>query len=136
MLKTIFRQKQHIKTKALWEISFLAYLFNSCWRKVITLIHNNVTWFAVDTIIFVLSIINKDKIKDKIMETKTFSVSGMMCEHCKANVERALKAIDGVDNASVSLANKNVTVDYDASLVSTDQMKSAVAESGNYEMSV
>lgn len=53
------------------------------------------------------------------METKTFSVSGMMCEHCKANVERALKAIDGVDNASVSLANKNVTVDYDASLVST-----------------
>ena len=44
---------------------------------------------------------------------KVITVNGMRCEHCKAKVEGALKAIDGVNAAEVSLADHNVTVDYD-----------------------
>lgn len=70
------------------------------------------------------------------METKTFTVSGMKCEHCKANVEGALKALDGVSCATVSLADKNVTVEYDEGSVSPAQMKEAVDNLGRFELTV
>ena len=41
---------------------------------------------------------------------KTLLVEGMMCNHCKAKVEKTLKAIDGVDEAIVDLAAKTATV--------------------------
>lgn len=70
------------------------------------------------------------------METKTFAVSGMKCEHCQASVENALKALDGVRSANVSLPDKNVTVEYDESTISPAQMKEAVDNIGRYEMTV
>ncbi len=70
------------------------------------------------------------------METKTFEVSGMKCGHCKANVENALKALDGVRSANVSLADKNVTVEYDESTVSPAQMKDAIDNIGHFEMTL
>ena len=33
----------------------------------------------------------------------TFKVTGMMCNHCKANVERAISALDGVASVEVDL---------------------------------
>jgi copper chaperone len=72
----------------------------------------------------------------RIMETKTFAVSGMKCEHCQASVENALKALDGVRSANVSLSDKNVTVEYDESTISPAQMKDAVDNIGRYEMTV
>lgn len=68
------------------------------------------------------------------MEKKVFMVNGMKCEHCKMNVENAIKGINGVSNAEVSLKDKNVTVEYDAAKVSPDQMKEAVEAAGNFEM--
>lgn len=41
---------------------------------------------------------------------KTLKVEGMSCGHCKAAVEKALKAVDGVENAVVDLNNKSVEV--------------------------
>lgn len=70
------------------------------------------------------------------METKTFEVTGMKCEHCKANVENALSSLRGVTRAEVSLAQKSVTVEYDADVVSPAEMRSAVADSGRYEMTL
>lgn len=65
---------------------------------------------------------------------KTITVNGMKCMHCKANVEGALKGLDGVNDAEVSLENKNVTVDYDENRVNEAQMKEAVDNLGHFEM--
>lgn len=70
------------------------------------------------------------------METKTFAVSGMKCEHCAASVENALKGLGGVSGATVSLADKNVTVDYDAAAVTPAQLKEAVDGLGRFEMTL
>ena len=42
---------------------------------------------------------------------KVLSIEGMMCGHCQAHVEKALKAMDGVTSVEVSLENKNATVE-------------------------
>ena len=46
---------------------------------------------------------------DDIMK-KTFKVNGMMCEHCKANVEKALSSIPNITEINIDLESKNVTV--------------------------
>lgn len=67
------------------------------------------------------------------MTKNTFSVSGMKCVNCKANVERSLKALPGVAEAVVSLEDANVTVEYDESLVTPQDMKDAVEDLGRFE---
>lgn len=64
------------------------------------------------------------------METKTFTVNGMACDHCKANVEKAIINIDGVLSAKVCLADKCVTVEYDAKRVSPEEMQKNVCKLG------
>ena len=44
------------------------------------------------------------------MEDITISVKGMMCPHCVAHVKKALEAVDGVDDVTVSLDDANATV--------------------------
>ncbi len=70
------------------------------------------------------------------MGKKTFAVSGMMCEHCKARVEGALKALAGVMSAEGNVADKTVAVTYDADKVTVEQMQEAVANCGRYELSL
>ena len=70
------------------------------------------------------------------MAKKTFTVSGMKCVNCKANVERAIKALPGVAEAVVSLEDANVTVDYDEALVNPQDMKDAVENLGRFEMTI
>lgn len=41
---------------------------------------------------------------------KTLIIEGMSCGHCSAAVERALKKVEGVENASVDLNNKTAEV--------------------------
>ena len=38
-------------------------------------------------------------------------VDGMSCDHCKRSVEKGLSALDGVTTATVSLADKNCTIE-------------------------
>ena len=47
--------------------------------------------------------------EEKPMET-VIKVEGMMCNHCKARVEKVCKAVPGVQDAVVNLAAKTVTV--------------------------
>lgn len=60
----------------------------------------------------------------------------MKCDHCQANVDNALRSLDGVCHVEVSLAHNSVTVEYDESVVSPAQMKEAVANVGPYEMTL
>ncbi|HOK49311.1 MAG TPA: heavy metal translocating P-type ATPase [Sedimentibacter sp.] len=59
---------------------------------------------------------NKTRDKDNIIEKggyemkKILKVEGMSCGHCKAAVEKALKAVDGVEDAVVSLEEKTAQV--------------------------
>ena len=62
--------------------------------------------------------------------TTTISIEGMMCAHCQAHVEKALKEVAGVTEVTVSLENKNAVVTGDASVVT---LKQAVVDAG-YEV--
>jgi copper chaperone len=44
------------------------------------------------------------------VETKTYSVPGMHCGHCKAAVTQELRAVDGVHDIAVDLETKLVRV--------------------------
>lgn len=68
------------------------------------------------------------------MKEQTFSVTGMKCVNCKAKVENAINALNGVEKAQASLENANVVVDYDETLVSPQAIKDAVDELGRFEM--
>ena len=61
---------------------------------------------------------------------KIIRVEGMTCNHCKMAVEGALKKLNGVSNAIVSLENKNVTVNFDDASVNFEQMKEAIEDQG------
>ena len=70
------------------------------------------------------------------MAKKIFSVSGMKCVHCKANVENAIKALNGVNDAVADIDAKNVAVDFDESVVNDSDIKDAVDNSGRYELTI
>lgn len=57
---------------------------------------------------------------------KTIPVVGMACSACSANVERKLNELDGVHEASVSLAGRSALVDYDPQTITLEQMKQAI----------
>ena len=59
-----------------------------------------------------------------------FSVTGMSCASCAANIERALGKLAGVRQANVNLAAGRVTVYYDPALVSPRDLARAVREAG------
>lgn len=65
---------------------------------------------------------------DKNM-TKTFKVEGMMCVHCKAHVEKALMAVEGVESAVADLEAKSSTVTLTVD-VADDILKKAIADAG------
>lgn len=62
--------------------------------------------------------------------TTTISIEGMMCAHCQAHVEKALKEVAGVTEVTVSLENENAVVTGDASV---EALKQAVVDAG-YEV--
>ena len=64
------------------------------------------------------------------MKTETLKVTGMSCGGCAINVAGALKAVEGVNDAHVSLETREATVDFDDSRTSTEQLKSAVRHAG------
>jgi copper chaperone len=48
------------------------------------------------------------------MRTKTYSVPGMHCVHCKAAIMRELEGVSGVQTVEVDLETKLVTVGGDS----------------------
>ncbi|MBQ7596775.1 MAG: heavy metal translocating P-type ATPase, partial [Clostridia bacterium] len=64
--------------------------------------------------------------------TKVITIEGMMCEHCKARVEKALADVDGVSSATVDLAQKTAAVTFEKE-IADDVLKSAVTGAG-YEV--
>lgn len=64
------------------------------------------------------------------MEKKILPVMGMMCAGCSANVERKLKAMDGMKTVAVSLPGRTAMVEYDEKIVTPADMKREVDAAG------
>ena len=67
------------------------------------------------------------------LEKAELVVLGMTCASCAMNVEKALKKVNGVLTATVNLATRKATVEYNPSLVSIEQLEKAIFAVG-YEV--
>lgn len=73
---------------------------------------------------------NKRKEDNKM--TTVINVNGMMCEHCKATVEKVTRGVEGVSNSLVNLDAKNVTIEHGAD-TDLEKVKKAITDAG-YEV--
>ena len=64
--------------------------------------------------------------------TKVISIEGMMCNHCTGTVQKALEAVEGVKAVTMSLEQKNATVEL-SSDVADEVLAKAVVDAG-YEV--
>ena len=62
------------------------------------------------------------------MKQVTWNVEGMSCNHCVNSVEGALK--NAGMSGKVDLASNTVTVDYDESKTTMEQIKETIEEQG------
>ena len=63
------------------------------------------------------------------MQTQTFVVTGMTCQHCVASVTEEVNELAGVQEVDVDLATGRLHVVGD---VTVEQVQAAVAEAGSY----
>ncbi|MBP1560940.1 MAG: cadmium-translocating P-type ATPase [Oscillospiraceae bacterium] len=59
---------------------------------------------------------------------KTFKISGMTCAACAARIERFVKKLDGVSDASVNFAAETLIVDYEK--IGAKEIEAAVVKAG------
>ena len=64
------------------------------------------------------------------MKTEKFTVTGMTCAACQANVERAVKRLEGVSAVEVSLLGGRMTVTYDEAKLDAGRIAQAVRDVG------
>src|SRR3990172_3395099 len=67
------------------------------------------------------------------LETLTIGVGGMTCASCVARVEKALKKVPGVSDASVNLASEKATVAFDPASTEVASLLDAI-EAAGYEL--
>jgi Cu+-exporting ATPase len=63
-------------------------------------------------------------------EQKHLDIEGMHCASCVAAVEKSLKNLEGVSEASVNLATESATVEFDPNTVDFDRLRKAVSDAG------
>ncbi|MEJ5200540.1 MAG: heavy metal-associated domain-containing protein, partial [Anaerolineae bacterium] len=63
-------------------------------------------------------------------QTLDLAITGMDCVNCAANVERALKKVEGVEAASVNLATERATVAYDPATTTPQALIEKIQEVG------
>ncbi len=78
-----------------------------------------------------IELIENNRKEDNKMTT-VINVNGMMCEHCKATVEKVTRGIEGVSNSLVNLDAKNVTIEHSAD-TDLEKVKKAITDAG-YEV--
>ncbi len=68
--------------------------------------------------------------EEERMTKANLKIQGMTCNHCVMRVEKALKAIPGVQDAQVDLQKAEAEVTYDNAKVSPDKLSLAIVEAG------
>ena len=64
------------------------------------------------------------------MTQQTISVGGMSCEHCVQTITKSVGEVAGVKAVSVNLEDKNVSVDFDETVVSLEEISSNIVGAG------
>lgn len=64
------------------------------------------------------------------MQIGMLKLAGMQGEQCAGKLALALKAVNGVSNATVSFNDSKATVSYDEGLVSAQRLQVAVEDAG------
>ena len=64
------------------------------------------------------------------MTKEKYTVTGMTCAACQANVTRCVQKLDGVEDVDVSLLANQMTVSYDETKVNPEKITSAVEKIG------
>jgi Cu+-exporting ATPase len=64
------------------------------------------------------------------MQTIDIGIHGMTCANCSARVERVLRRLPGVAEATVNLATERASVQFDPSAVGPENLARAVSEAG------
>jgi len=59
-----------------------------------------------------------------------FNVGGMSCSACSSAIEKAVKKLDGVNTAEVSLIEKTMSVEYDEKVTDNEKIIRAVVSAG------
>ena len=65
------------------------------------------------------------------MESKTFDIEGMSCASCAQTIEKATAKLPGMAKASVNLATEKLSVTYDQTAVTEEEIKEAILEHNN-----
>lgn len=61
---------------------------------------------------------------------KTYAIEGMHCAACASSVEKAVNKLDGINEASVNQLTEKVSIDFDESKLSLDDISKAVSDAG------
>ncbi|MGM9683072.1 MAG: heavy metal translocating P-type ATPase [Eubacteriales bacterium] len=64
------------------------------------------------------------------MKKERFSIEGMTCAACQANITRCVSRLEGVEDVNVSLLSNSMTVSYDDGRTDTEKIEKAVAAIG------
>ena len=64
------------------------------------------------------------------MEQNTFKIDGMTCSACANRVERVVKKMDGVEEASVNFATETLSVKFDEAKVAASKIEEIVVKAG------
>ena len=67
------------------------------------------------------------------MKKLRLSIEGMHCASCASNIEKSLKRVTGVKEASISVMLKKGMIEVEDS-VSEEELKKAVAKAGGYKV--
>ncbi|MBA4347999.1 MAG: heavy metal translocating P-type ATPase [Clostridiales bacterium] len=69
-------------------------------------------------------------VEPQALKRAELGVDGMTCASCSSAVERALKKLDGVSEASVNLATNRAAFSYDPTKVKLTQVREAITKAG------
>ncbi len=64
------------------------------------------------------------------MNNQTFNIRGMTCAACAQRIEKTVRKLSGIEQATVNLASEKLFVQYDENSLSSDRIKAAVEKIG------
>lgn len=64
------------------------------------------------------------------MTQEKINIVGMSCGHCQSKVEAAIKDVDGVQNVTVKLNEKQATVDFNPDITNLTKINKAIKDAG------
>ena len=68
--------------------------------------------------------------KTKATNYGTLIISGMRCGGCANSVERALRELEGVTEATVDLKNESASVVFETDSISTNDFRKVIEDAG------